>query len=216
MKYQHMRYSYANPNCFFRSFCRPTFVSESNMRKPQSNVRKPESNMRKPRLVACIAVNNPSVFPDCVTDGGNQSGQKCVFPFTYRDTTYHSCTKRDIGKPWCSTRTDRSGRHMTGFWGYCPNACMGTVTTVTTTTTTVTTTTTTITTTTTVDCGRENPPTTKNSRFKRATGNVTAPHQYPWMVKTLRCGGSLISDRHVLTAFSPFSCLLYTSDAADE
>merc|ERR1719402_1680943 len=90
---------------------------------------------------------------DCVTDGGNLSGQKCVFPFTYRDTTYHSCAKRDIGKPWCSTRTDRTGRHMTGFWGYCPNDCMGTVTVTTTTTTTTTVTTTTTTTTTTVDCG---------------------------------------------------------------
>merc|ERR1712055_480034 len=133
-------------------------------------------------LLLIIISISQSAGLDCVTDGGQLSGQKCVFPFIYRDTEYHSCTKRDIGKPWCSTRTDRRGRHMLGFWGYCPNDCMGTVT---------------------VDCGRENPSPTiiKNSRFKRATGTVTAPHQYPWMVKTRNCGGTLISDRHVLTAW---------------
>jgi len=48
------------------------------------------------------------------------------------------------------------------------------------------------------DCGVENAPTT-NSRIQG--GSFAAPNQYPWMVRLSGCGGSLISDRHVLTAF---------------
>merc|ERR1719309_679320 len=45
-------------------------------------------------------------------------------------------------------------------------------------------------------CGLENTP--PLSRI--LDGNVTAPNQYPWMVRLGGCGGSLISNRHVLTA----------------
>merc|ERR1711874_339104 len=48
------------------------------------------------------------------------------------------------------------------------------------------------------DCGVENVPTT-NSRIQG--GIFAAPNQYPWMVRLSGCGGSLISDRHVLTAY---------------
>jgi len=48
------------------------------------------------------------------------------------------------------------------------------------------------------ECGVENVPTT-NSRIQG--GIFAAPNQYPWMVRLSGCGGSLISDRHVLTAF---------------
>jgi len=54
------------------------------------------------------------------------------------------------------------------------------------------------------DCGVENAPTT-NSRIQG--GSFAAPNQYPWMVRLpVGCGGSLISDRHVLTAFH---CIKY-------
>merc|ERR1719309_1083992 len=46
-------------------------------------------------------------------------------------------------------------------------------------------------------CGLENTP--PLSRI--LDGNVTAPNQYPWMVRLGGCGGSLISNRHVLTAY---------------
>merc|ERR1719309_490370 len=46
-------------------------------------------------------------------------------------------------------------------------------------------------------CGLENTP--PASRI--LGGNVTAPNQYPWMVRLSGCGGSIISNRHVLTAY---------------
>jgi len=46
------------------------------------------------------------------------------------------------------------------------------------------------------ECGKEN---TENNRI--SGGSIASPNQYPWMVRLQTgCGGSLISDRHVLTA----------------
>jgi len=52
-------------------------------------------------------------------------------------------------------------------------------------------------------CGGENVPTTSatyNLVQPISGDSVTAPNQYPWMVRLPGCGGSLISDRHVITA----------------
>jgi len=47
------------------------------------------------------------------------------------------------------------------------------------------------------NCGLENSPTDRI-----LGGSAASPNQYPWMVRTqIGCGGSLISDRHVLTAY---------------
>jgi len=47
------------------------------------------------------------------------------------------------------------------------------------------------------ECGKEN---TENNRI--SGGSIASPNQYPWMVRLQTgCGGSLISDRHVLTAY---------------
>ena len=47
------------------------------------------------------------------------------------------------------------------------------------------------------ECGKENTETSEISG-----GSIASPNQYPWMVKLqVGCGGSLISDRHVLTAY---------------
>jgi len=50
------------------------------------------------------------------------------------------------------------------------------------------------------NCGMENEPRTGMNRI--SGGSFTSPNQYPWMVRLLPrgCGGSLISNRHVLTA----------------
>merc|ERR1719187_2917408 len=46
------------------------------------------------------------------------------------------------------------------------------------------------------DCGRE------NVADRISGGSYASPNQYPWMVRLQQgCGGSLISDRHVLTAY---------------
>ena len=47
----------------------------------------------------------------------------CVFPFTVQGTTYYACTY-DFNfitghKPWCSTKTDENGKHISGNWGVC-------------------------------------------------------------------------------------------------
>merc|ERR1711913_56066 len=47
------------------------------------------------------------------------------------------------------------------------------------------------------NCGVENVPTSDRIQG----GSFAEPNQYPWMVSLSGCGGSLISDRHVLTAY---------------
>jgi len=53
-------------------------------------------------------------------------------------------------------------------------------------------------------CGVENKPKDSERAEDRIIGgSFTAPNQYPWMVRleVKDCGGSLISDRHILTAY---------------
>ena len=39
----------------------------------------------------------------------------CVFPFTYKGKTYHSCTKIGHHSPWCSLSANYDKK-----WGHCP------------------------------------------------------------------------------------------------
>ena len=52
-----------------------------------------------------------------------QKNQTCVFPFTVGNNTYPECTRNhdDFGQPWCSTKVDSNGKHVSGseHWGYC-------------------------------------------------------------------------------------------------
>merc|ERR1712215_257022 len=60
----------------------------------------------------------------CLTEGGNNVGVPCVFPFRHRGVTYNSCTYAGgFDKPWCSTATDRYGNHILGNFGDCNSAC---------------------------------------------------------------------------------------------
>ena len=56
-----------------------------------------------------------------------RDGRLCQFPFTFQETTYTSCTSDDDpgGEPWCSTRVDARGRHVSngGHWGHCSDTC---------------------------------------------------------------------------------------------
>jgi len=69
--------------------------------------------------------NRPTA--SCTTNGGGDSGARCVFPFTYKEKVYRGCilVDADDGKPWCSTLTDNNGQHIggQGKWGHCPSSC---------------------------------------------------------------------------------------------
>ena len=53
----------------------------------------------------------------------------CRFPFVYKGFVHTTCTFLDAhligGKPWCSTLTDISSRHVAGQgnWGICKPGC---------------------------------------------------------------------------------------------
>ncbi|XP_059081531.1 peroxidase-like [Tigriopus californicus] len=63
----------------------------------------------------------------CSTVSGPNPGKPCIFPFTYQGVTYKGCPidPEDSSKRWCSTRTDRSGNHVTGQgeYGHCDQSC---------------------------------------------------------------------------------------------
>ena len=69
---------------------------------------------------------------ECLTSAGPSSGERCIFPFTWFEKTYNVCTHdghtglAEInGEPWCSTKVDEDGTHISGQgnWGRCGQAC---------------------------------------------------------------------------------------------
>jgi len=55
----------------------------------------------------------------CDHEGSGPFNQACVFPFRYRGATYTECTTADSDTPWCSTKTDATNSHISGYWGNC-------------------------------------------------------------------------------------------------
>lgn len=51
------------------------------------------------------------------------SGVSCIIPFTFKGTTYNTCTMAEDDKAWCSTKVDSEGGHVGGQWGYCGEQC---------------------------------------------------------------------------------------------
>jgi len=47
------------------------------------------------------------------------TGDKCVFPFTYKGVEYYQCTYADSPTPWCATQVDNAGIVVTNRWGDC-------------------------------------------------------------------------------------------------
>ena len=64
-----------------------------------------------------------------MTEKKSQEDKPCIFPFKYLGQTLSQCTTlRDPNdKPWCSTKVDANGNHVTtgggGFWGHCGQDC---------------------------------------------------------------------------------------------
>ena len=56
----------------------------------------------------------------------------CVFPFKYTRKTFWTCIDKSDpeGRFWCSTKVDKTGKHIggSGEWGYCPEGCTDTIT----------------------------------------------------------------------------------------
>ena len=62
----------------------------------------------------------------CVTVGGEVTGKDCIFPFTFNNVYYNSCTwdaanvTEGIPRSWCSTSVDENGMSLKGE---CSSSC---------------------------------------------------------------------------------------------
>ncbi len=84
----------------------------------------------RPTVLLVLVIFSPPASPQrcAVTGGGGpRVGAPCVFPFRFRGLVFEECTSRadEGGRPWCSTRVDADGRHVSGDgqWGYCDATC---------------------------------------------------------------------------------------------
>ena len=59
----------------------------------------------------------------CVTIGGRNTGQPCVFPFRWEAGLVYSCLRRGRDRPWCPTSLDSELRPDPASWGYCALSC---------------------------------------------------------------------------------------------
>ncbi|XP_074793248.1 matrix metalloproteinase-9-like [Natator depressus] len=90
---------------------------------------------------SCTAVNDKMGRPWCATTpnydkdhlwrfclskayGGNSNGQRCTFPFVYKNQLFHSCTNAGdkMGNFWCATTHNYDQDKL---WSYCPDIILG-------------------------------------------------------------------------------------------
>jgi hypothetical protein len=67
---------------------------------------------------------------DCfVIEEKTKLKRQCIFPVIIGDYKFDGCMMDNpnpkIGKPWCSTRVDGNGNHISGEknWGECDKSC---------------------------------------------------------------------------------------------
>jgi len=65
--------------------------------------------------------NGPFAAPPPSGECETITGQRCVFPFTYKGKTYNSCTNDATtnNEPWCAYETQRNGNAVPGKWEDC-------------------------------------------------------------------------------------------------
>ena len=62
----------------------------------------------------------------CKTNDGPDQNKECIFPFTFRNNMYKTCTwdGDSMVGAWCSTKSGDSGQRLDGLnWGNCGNGC---------------------------------------------------------------------------------------------
>eukprot|EP00094_Tigriopus_californicus_P006154 TCALIF_05926-PA protein Name:"Similar to snk Serine protease snake (Drosophila melanogaster)" AED:0.19 eAED:0.19 QI:0/0.83/0.71/0.85/0.66/0.71/7/188/824 len=152
------------------------------------------SDRPKRSLMGILDGGSPTPSKDCMTTTGSKNPNKpCVFPFKYRGKIYYSCAWVifHITKgPWCSTQVDEDGNHIRGQYGVCqPEKCPIPPR----------------------ECGKS----TKERGLEDRANNVTI-QSVPWMTSlgkieneewVHQCGGSLITNYHILTAAHCFALI---------
>jgi len=69
--------------------------------------------------------NNDCFKVSSCTTTVNRRNRKCILPFSYKGSTYSSCTTDHTtnGKAWCATKVDNQGNVVEGSWGDCNDDC---------------------------------------------------------------------------------------------
>jgi len=123
------------------------------------------------QILMSIMLVGITLSKDCRTS----EGEKCKFPFVYNGKTFRQCTKEGWDKLWCATETG---------WGRCTSQCEDINSQK-------------------CQCGMVN----THGNWRISGGVTTDIEDNPWQAgiiwyseKIPYCGGTLISDRHVLTA----------------
>ena len=84
---------------------------------------------KKKLIVVDPPGSTSSQTDQCLTiahDDGPQVGKPCVIPFTINGEVKDGCLwEKNESKPWCSTKVDENGAHVSGQeqWGYCGSNC---------------------------------------------------------------------------------------------
>ena len=78
-------------------------------------------NLKNPKINFVVYQHHSYHSENCQT----KKGDNCVFPFTYKEKTYHRCTAKDSenGKAWCPTSVEENGEVTHGKWGDCEDSC---------------------------------------------------------------------------------------------
>ena len=76
-----------------------------------------------PPVVSSRTTGLLGAVPCSVIESSSNSKKPCQFPFKFKGRTFYECTtitgtddndEYEYGNPWCSTKTDDNGNHISG------------------------------------------------------------------------------------------------------